>query len=43
MHLLDVPSGCASALAKDNIVLVNISNPCGKLLLAASGSFSNRH
>lgn len=39
MHLLDVPSGRASALAKDNPVLVNFSNPCGKLVLAASRLF----
>ena len=39
MRLLDVPSGRASALAKDNSVLVNFSNPCGKLVLAASRLF----
>ena len=38
MHLLDVPSGRASALAKDP-VLVNFSNPSGKLVLAASRLF----
>ena len=38
MRLLDVSSGCASALAKDP-VLVNFSNPSGKLVLAASRLF----
>ena len=39
MHLLDVPSGRASALAKGNLDLVNFSNPSGKLVLAASRLF----
>lgn len=39
MYLLDVPSGYVSALAKGSLVLVNFSNPCGKLALVASRLF----
>ena len=38
MHLLDEPSGCASALAKDSLALVNFSNPSDKLVLVASST-----
>ena len=39
MHLLVAPNGCASALAKDNLVLVNFSNLRGKLIWRRRGCF----